>query len=93
MGIVLEKDIVQNLTQFKEMLTQDCTVLIEDIWNNYKFYASQQKSTPCEEATEIRPSLMNTAELIVPNFESKSSKIEEIELKRKLKCPDVPEVG
>lgn len=35
---------------------------------------------------------MNTAELVVPNFESKSNQIEEIELRQKSTCPDIGEV-
>ena len=40
-GKVRESELLLVLQQFKLRLTGDCAVLIEDVWNNYKFYAKQ----------------------------------------------------
>ena len=38
-GRVNELDILPTLMEFKKTLAHDCELLIDEIWNNYKFYA------------------------------------------------------
>lgn len=42
-GKLSEKSILSSLTKFKAFLVKDCSLLIDDIWNNYKYYLSQKK--------------------------------------------------
>ena len=35
-----EGQILENLTQFKKVLKRDCYNLVDEVWNNFKFYAS-----------------------------------------------------
>ena len=42
-GKIAERNILPSLTKFKSVLVKDCTYLIDDIWNNYKFYLNQKK--------------------------------------------------
>ncbi len=39
-GTLQQHEILLSLAEFKKSLTNDCEALIDDIWNNYKFYAS-----------------------------------------------------
>ena len=65
------------LMQFKQGLITDCALLIDEIWNNYKFYALQRPTTQQNSlqqsmsntgAPEQVASLLQTRELVVPEF-------------------------
>ncbi len=39
-GALQQNEILLSLAEFKKALTNNCEALIDDIWNNYKFYAN-----------------------------------------------------
>ena len=41
-GKMNESEILPLLSKFKFTLKKNCSLLIDDIWDNYKFYAAQR---------------------------------------------------
>ena len=41
-GKMNESEILPLLSKFKFTLKKNCSILIDDIWDNYKFYAAQR---------------------------------------------------
>ena len=69
-GTMAENDIVPSLTAFKEVLNKDCALIIDDIWNNFRFYAAQaQNPTATSEELASMSNTIGTHEIVVPHFE------------------------
>ena len=73
-GSIKQNQIMPSLAQFKKALSCDCELLIDDIWNNYKFYACQQpiehQSPERQELAQTTgaPSSFKKSEIVVPYF-------------------------
>ena len=76
-GKIDDTQILASLTKFKRLLLKDCAALIDDIWDNFRFYARQQAAQPVDqeepravnETGDRQAPSLDTPELIVPHFQ------------------------
>ena len=54
------------LSKFKFTLKKNCSILIDDIWDNYKFYAAQRDKKIQKEKEYMNSSLCPKIEAIKP---------------------------
>ena len=52
-----ESEILPLLSKFKFTLKKNCSILIDDIWDNYKFYAAQRDKKIQKEKEYMNSSL------------------------------------
>ena len=60
-GKLNESEILPQLTKFKFILKKNCSVLTEDIWDNYKFYAAQRDKIASEYKSKLESEIMQTS--------------------------------
>ena len=54
-GKLNESEILPLLNKFRFALKKNCSVLVDDIWNNYKYYAAQKREM--EDKNQMEASL------------------------------------